>query len=108
MEPLVGCRGVAATSWIFQIAQPPWPLTEGVKGWAAQRVSRTSIMLQLSSLITAEDEGPVPLIMALWCLLIHDSIVFDRQPKIKANKGLRDWGLDNFVGLRTKKKKVSK
>lgn len=45
--------------------------------------------------------------MGLWCLLIHNSIVFDRQPKIKANKGLWEGGLNNFLDLR-KKKKVSK
>lgn len=62
------------------------------------------LMLPPNSLITWADQGPVRFIMGLWCLLIHNTIVFDRQPKITANKGLWEWGLHNFVGLRTKKK----
>lgn len=59
--------------------------------------SVTLIMLQLSSLITWEDQEPARFIMGLWCLLIHNSIVFDRQPKIKANKGL--WNVDSIILL---------
>lgn len=73
----------------------------------SQSVSHTLLMLQLSSLITSEDQGPVRFIMGLWCLLIHNRIVCDRQPKIKPNKVLWEGGLNNFVGSRTKKK-VSK
>lgn len=80
--------------------------TQGSKCSTTQLVTDTFIMLQLSSLITLEAEKPVQFIMGLWCLLIHD-IVFDRQPKIKANKSLWECGLNNFVGLGTKKK-VSK
>lgn len=77
------------------------------RGAHAPRPRLTSVMLQLSSLTTLEDHGPRRFIMGLWCLLIHNSTVFDRQPKIKANKGLWEGGLNNFLDLRTKKK-VSK
>lgn len=81
--------------------------TQGSNCSTTQLVTDTFIMLQLSSLITLEAESPVWFIMGLWCLLIHNGIVFDRQPKIKANKSLWECGLNNFVGLGTKKK-VSK
>ena len=80
--------------------------TQGSKCSTTQLVTDTFIMLQLSSLTTLEAEKPVWFIMGLWCLLIHD-IVFDIQPKIKTNKSLWECGLNNFVGLGTKKK-VSK
>lgn len=109
-RPLVGSRGVAATSWIFQVVQPgrrPQP-RQGSESPAARLVSRALVMPQLSSLSTSKDEGPVQVITGLRCLLIHNRIVFDGQPKIKDNKGLWECGLNNFVGLRTKKKKISK
>lgn len=79
-------------------------LAEGAR---APQPSLISVMLQLSSLTALEGEGPRRFIMGLWCLLIHNGTVFDRQPKIKANKGLWEGGLNNFLDLRTKKK-VSK
>lgn len=106
MEATVS-RAFAAPSWASRIAQPgAGPgLAEGARAQAG--VSHALVMLQLSSLITSEGQGPVRFIMGLWCLLIPDSTAFDRQPKIKANKGLWEGGLNNCVGWRTKKK-VSK
>lgn len=66
-RPLVGSCGVAATWWIFQIMQPgrgPQPQEE-IKGSTAQLVCHTLMMLHLSSLITAENEGSVLFIMGL-------------------------------------------